>query len=640
MISALIAAAAFSFASELPVTFEGRLAHPRILMIKVAPPFDRRLLAKTGSQLMQFFPQIDWASVQIGRGTSLASTKSSLEKIPGIVRVEPDRASFPAYEPNDAMWPEMWHFTRINANAAWDISKGSPSTVAVIDTGVQWTHPDLSANIWSNSDEIPGNGIDDDNNGYIDDVNGFDFAYNDSMPDDVYGHGTPCAGLVGAVQDNLIGVTGVAPNARIMCLKACYDSGYFYDHMTIPAYLYAADNGARVLSMSYFSDHVSAGERDAINYCWERGVLPVAAAANENSTIPLYPAAYENVLSVAALNRNDDKASFSNYGTWVDVIAPGVQLRSTALGGGYTQGFGGTSGACPHVAGLATLLFGAAPLSTNAAVRAAIEDTAVLQTQAPYGEYANYGLVDCYAAMQSITGSPAPPKLPVVRYITPLTYDQRFETVNQVSRIYGRGFQFPAVLEVFVDGQPLTILDRSRDWIDVENPSVRGTLTVKVDGVLYATFALPTDIRKTYTAIEANSEGATVTGGFAQMYLNDGSELSCSRRDDGTVFLETTFRRVEKTLQMILSLKRRYTSTASASESVSLYDWSSASYPYGNFVQVGASTVGASALESSYLVNNAWRFIDDEGTVICRIDASGVGNNGQLRIDSLRYSVP
>src|SRR6185295_7407802 len=165
------------------------------------------------------------------------------------------------------------------ADVAWDTLKGAPTVrVAVMDTGLDYTHPDLAANVWTNPGEIPSNGIDDDSNGYIDDVHGYDFAYNDSDPNDNFGHGTSCAGLVAARQDNGIGVTGVAPLCQLVGVKAALDSGYFYDSANVPALLYCADMGFQVISMSFYSDGVTPAEGDAINYCWNHGVLPVAAA--------------------------------------------------------------------------------------------------------------------------------------------------------------------------------------------------------------------------------------------------------------------------------------------------------------------------------------------------------------------------
>jgi subtilisin family serine protease len=346
----------------------------------------------------------------------------------------------------------------------------------------------LAGNIWVNSDEIPNNGIDDDANGYIDDRNGYDFGYNDPIPNDVNGHGTSCAGLVAAVQDNTIGVTGTAPFAKIMALKASTDDGYFYDSANIGCYMYAAGNGAKVLSCSYFSDRVSQAERDAIDYCWQRGILPVVAAGNANTVTPYYPGAYENVLAVGATDQSDNKAGFSNYGSWVDVASPGVSLRSTTAGGGYTNGFGGTSGATPQVAGIAALILGARPNLTNAQLRSILEDTATALAT----DWTNYGLVNAQKAVRVALGLEAQvAKTPVARYITPIVYGNRIGggiRGNEVARLYGRGFQSPNTVEIKVGTTNLRILRQTRDWIDFELPIGSAPIEVSVNGSKLRTF--------------------------------------------------------------------------------------------------------------------------------------------------------
>lgn len=615
---------------DAPVRFEGHLAHPHRLILQLSP----------GSKLENVktiwrLPEIGFAAVDTGK-EPLSKAKARFAKLPGVVRVDPDYAAKPAYDPNDPIWPDQWHFRTIKADLAWNASFGSPTKVAVIDTGIQVNHPDLAANIWVNAGEIAGNGIDDDHNGYVDDINGYDFAYNDANPDDQFGHGTACAGIVGAVQDNSIGVTGVAPRARIMAIKSCIDSGYFYNSMTIPAYVYAANNGARVFSMSYYCDQVSAGERTAMEYAVSLGVLPVAAAANENSSIPYYPAAYECVLSVAALNPDNSRAGFSNFGSWVDVAAPGVSLRTTATGSGYTYGFGGTSGACPHVAGLATLLTGANVLATPAQVRNAIEDTATTLIQAPMGEFANYGLVNAELAMTAILGSPAAAKSPRFRYLTPATHSVYQESMTElVSRIHGRGLQLPNVVEVQVNGISLPIVRQTRDFVDFELGSARGTLTLKVNGSTVKSLSLPSSLNKVYPLVEASTQDATLSGGFEEVLHSDGINLTCTTRGDGSIRAEGVFRLVTPNgSSMTLNLKRSYT-TAGGTERVYLYDWSSWSFPYGNWIELGATPVSLGAWTTAFPVSDPTRFVDFDGSVYVLIVNSGSGG-GSLNLDQIQ----
>ncbi|HZH98919.1 MAG TPA: S8 family peptidase, partial [Fimbriimonadaceae bacterium] len=540
--------------------------------------------------------------------------------------------------PNDPKWPDQWHMRQIKADQAWDRSFGSNQiTVAVMDTGVNTAHEDLAANIWVNTGEIAGNGIDDDGNGYIDDRNGYDFAYSDPIPNDVNGHGTACAGLVAAAQDNSLGGSGVAPRAKIMALKSSIDSGYFYDSANVPAYLYAADNGAKVLSMSFYSDRVSHAERQAIDYCWSRGVLPVAAAGNDNTVYSYYPAAYENTLSVAATTQNDSMAGFSNRGSWVDVAAPGTGLTTTSAGGGYTGAFGGTSGACPHVAGLAALIWGARPNLTVDRVRSIIEDTATPLSQAPFGEFSNYGLVNCKAAMDAALDGTTTVRTPLVRYVTPTGVStgflERTGTANVVSRVYGRGFDGQGVM-VTSGGVQARIVGQSRDWIDfILPPSAGGALEVEVNNVSIATVVRPVVKTLTYPLIEAATQGATLTGGFAEALSVDGAFVRCTRRNDGVIRMHSTFRRVEASPEMDLVLSRRYTGTKAGTENVYLYDWSSASYPYGNFVLLHSGRIPQNLSSSVIRVPDAARFRDFEGTLYLQIETSGTGPGAAAEYD-------
>lgn len=630
-------------AVQLPITVDGQLCNPTRLMAYVEPQrqaeFDAAV-STAGGTIFRRYPEINTVCVQTPPGM-LQATRARLQASKTAVRVDLDRAAMPAYTPNDQMWPQQWHLRTVQVDKAWDLSLGSPVPIAVIDTGVEVSHPDLAANIWINTKEVPNNGIDDDGNGYTDDVNGWDFAYGDKDPDDQYGHGTSCAGLAAAVGDNGIGVTGMAPRAKIMALKASTNEGYFYDSNDVAAFIYAANNGARVLSMSFFSDRVSNSERLAIDYAWSKGVLPVAAAGNSAHVYPFYPAAYENTLAVAATREDNSKASFSDYGSWVDVAAPGVSLTTTAVFGGYTNGFGGTSGACPHVAGLAALLFGANPLATNAQVRAAIEDTAVLLNEPPYGEFSNYGLIESYAAMRAILGNTSPGKPPVVRYMTPVTPERTvIQLGNRIeippSRIYGRGFQSPRKILVTQNGRFLKIVGRSRDWLDVILSSQRGPVQVTVDGQMVGTVVQPNIASTVYPGIEASEPGATATNAFFTAFLNpDGNVATFNTRGDGLILVQAPFRRVRPTFNMVLRLRRQYLNGAGRTEQVYLYDWTSASYPYGNYVLLSSVPTPSSMTTIDIPVPNASRFVDPEGTAYFYLESGNHSQSAQLKIDEM-----
>lgn len=271
-----------------------------------------------------------------------------------------------SYIPNDPEYSIQWHLAKVKAAEAWDISKGDTSVViGIVDTGVDWDHPDLAANIWQNWSEIPNNGIDDDNNGYIDDIRGWDFGGLIGIPDnnpmeDRPDHGTHVAGIASAVTDNGVGVAGLGFNCRIMPVKVSRDDNRNPSNQPFIVYgfegiAYAAENGAKVINCSWGGGGYSIAGQTIIDYATSLGALVVGAAGNDNSSEPFYPASYNNVLSVAASGSNDVKASFSNYGNSVDVISPGVSIRATWQNDTYTY-LNGTSMASPLAAGLAGLI--------------------------------------------------------------------------------------------------------------------------------------------------------------------------------------------------------------------------------------------------------------------------------------------
>ncbi|MBI4056597.1 MAG: S8 family serine peptidase [Elusimicrobia bacterium] len=284
--------------------------------------------------------------------------------------------------PNDPRLGELWGLHNmgqssgtvdadIDAPEAWDIVTGvaSPVVVAVIDTGVDYTHPDLADHIWNNTGEIPGNGIDDDGNSYVDDVRGWDFVNSDNDPMDDHGHGTHVSGTIAAKGNNGLGVAGVTWGVTILPLKFISSGGSGTISAAVSAIYYAAQSGADIMSNSWGGTGYSQALQDAINYATDLGVLFVAAAGNSGmDASTFFPAAMDNVFTVAATDRNDVKAVFSNFGSVVEVSAPGVDILSTVPPGscvlcdasGYKT-LSGTSMAAPHVSGVAALLLSMAP---------------------------------------------------------------------------------------------------------------------------------------------------------------------------------------------------------------------------------------------------------------------------------------
>jgi subtilisin family serine protease len=251
--------------------------------------------------------------------------------------------------------------TKISAPAAWDTLTGSAAVkVAVIDTGIDYSHADLSANIALNDGEIPDNSVDDDGNGYVDDYRGYNFAYSNGDPYDDDGHGTHCAGTIGARGNNGVGVVGVNWQVGLLAVKVLDNQGSGYLSDIAAGIDYAVARGVSVISMSLGGSNNSSILEDAIAGAKAADILVVVAAGNEttdNDVTPSYPAnsVHENVISVAATTSSDSLASFSNWGrTTVHVAAPGNNIVST-IPGGYAS-YSGTSMATPHVAGVVALM--------------------------------------------------------------------------------------------------------------------------------------------------------------------------------------------------------------------------------------------------------------------------------------------
>jgi len=247
--------------------------------------------------------------------------------------------------------------------------------IAVADSGIDLTHPDLINNLWINQNE-QFNGIDDDHNGFIDDINGYNFGSNNSNLQDSGSHGTHVSGIASAVTNNGLGIAGTCWNCKIMVLKFFDPFGYVED--AVRAIQYAADNGARVTSNSYETNVFSNVLQDAINYAYSSGVITIAAAGNSGTNSSTYPAAMQNVVAVAATDQEDHKTSFSNYGNWIDISAPGLNILSTwpVSGGDSYRILHGTSMATPFVSGLAALILSQEPDLRNQDVEKIIKSSA------------------------------------------------------------------------------------------------------------------------------------------------------------------------------------------------------------------------------------------------------------------------
>ena len=362
--------------------------------------------------------------------TSVETALATYRNNPTFKYIEPDYTiTTAATIPNDPSFGQLWGLNNtgqsggtpdadIDAPEAWDIQKGNPNLViGVIDTGVDYNHTDLVGNIWTNAGEIAGDGIDNDNNGYIDDIRGWDFAYNDNNPMDVQGHGTHVSGTIAGKGNNGVGVTGVAWNAKIMPLKFLDDTGSGSTSNAISAINYATAKGVKLTNNSWGGGGYSQALYDAINAAGQQGALFIAAAGNESSNtdiLPAYPASYNlaNIISVASTTNTDGLSSFSNYGlTSVDLGAPGSGIYSTLPNNSYGT-YSGTSMASPHVAGAAALVWSQNPTWTAQQVKNALMNTgdsiAALAGKTVSGKRLNVFNALAAANLPSVTVSVSP----------------------------------------------------------------------------------------------------------------------------------------------------------------------------------------------------------------------------------------
>lgn len=357
-------------------------------------------------------------------------------KYPSIENIELNSEMKLHFTPNDTHLSSQWYLNTIHAYDAWNVTLGSPNiTVAVIDYGIWWSHEDLglgsnnyqnvllnpNEDTWSNaSSPTTGNHIDDDNNGYIDDWKGWNFVSSNNDTRASHYHGTMVSGIIAAKTNNGVGIAGIAggnstAGVKIMGISVGYTDGYGNDRvdgsLVDDAIIYAVDNGAKVINMSFGSIDSQAAIQSAVNYAVNNGVILVASSGNiDNSgnTSIRYPAKYTNVIAVGATDMNNNRASFSFYGAELDCVAPGVQIYSTTTNSYMSAD--GTSFAAPQVSGIAALILSVNPNLSALQVRNIIESTAQKvggytysgtsgRTNGTWNNQMGYGLVDAKAAV-------------------------------------------------------------------------------------------------------------------------------------------------------------------------------------------------------------------------------------------------
>jgi subtilisin family serine protease len=332
--------------------------------------------------------------ISLGQGSDVPALAAQLSLFEGVRYAHPNYIMRPALDPNDPLWPNQYGPQIIEAPLAWDTTTGDASVlIAVADTGINFSHEDFQEGmIWTNPGEIPGNGIDDDNNGYIDDVHGWDCLNDDNDPTDTAGHGSHVSGILAARLNNAIGIAGLA-NVTIVPLQV-FNPGGTWEAITEAVY-YATDNGASALNYSGGGYGGDGSLADACQYAWDNGMPVVAAAGNYNSSTPFYPAAYTPVIAVSGTDSNDNRYNNSNYGDWIDVAAPGVDVFSCGCDGPsdyYTST--GTSMSSPHVCGLVALMYSVNPTLTPQQVRDLLRDNADDLGDPGFDIYFGYGRIN------------------------------------------------------------------------------------------------------------------------------------------------------------------------------------------------------------------------------------------------------
>jgi hypothetical protein len=362
---------------------------------------------------------------------------SSLESCSCVIYAEKKPLWYPTFKPNDPFFNNQWTMNVTQAQSAWDVHKGAKREVviAVVDDAIRISHEDLQPSLWVNKAEIPGNGIDDDENGYIDDINGFDVADNTSNPNPppnnigAFSHGTHCAGIATATTNNGKGVASLGYDSKLMAIKAksTNNSGGGID-ATDKGIVYAIKNKADVLSMSFGGGGNSSSIQNVFNFGKRQGTISMSSAGNDDVNLAFFPAAADNVLAVASTDWTDGKSGFSNYGDWVDISAPGSAIYSTFASNNSAYGnYSGTSMSCPNVAGLTGYLFSYHPnLTADDVLTCLLNGADNIDAQNPgYIGQLGAGRINAFNSINCLVNMPAQVRFgnPKIHYVNfPLSF--------------------------------------------------------------------------------------------------------------------------------------------------------------------------------------------------------------------------
>ncbi len=357
------------------------------------PDLRDRVLRLHGAIVRRHLPELGVSIVDVPEEQSQA-VLSALENTGLFAYVERDGCAHTAAVPNDPAYASQWHLPKIQGPQAWSLTTGAASVVvAIIDSGVYGTHPDLAPKL----------------------VAGWNFVKGNADTSDVLGHGTAVAGTVSAASNNNIGVAGVSWASKLMPLVVVNEEDFAAYSNIAAAIQYAVDHGVRVLNISVGGPTSSITLQNAVDYAWNKGALIFASAMNDGSSTPNYPAACSRAVAVSASDSNDHLAAFSNYGNWISLAAPGTNILTTNNGGGYGYWFG-TSFASPIAAGVAALCLAVNPNLTNAALRSILEQTADDIGDPGRDLSFGWGRVNAYRAVSAVRpatlSAPSPPPLP------------------------------------------------------------------------------------------------------------------------------------------------------------------------------------------------------------------------------------